>query len=68
MNNVMEMVIAGTCTGCSRCVLFCPFNNLTMQNGDLGFPVPHAKNEELCKGCNECIKACPFSDEYGENE
>lgn len=71
MNNVIEMVSAGTCTGCSRCVLFYPFNNLTMQNEALGFPVPHAKNEELCKGCNECIKVCPFSDEYDkydENE
>lgn len=48
--------------------VFCPLNNLTMKNGTLGSPVPHAKNDELCKGCNECIKACPFSDEYGENE
>ncbi len=63
MNNVIEMVKAAMCTGCSACVLHCPYDNLVMKTGDLGFPVPHVKKEDLCKGCSECIKACPFSDE-----
>ncbi len=63
MKNVVEMVEAGTCTGCLMCLSLCPNDNLIMENGNLGFPVPHVKNDELCKGCNECIKGCPFSNE-----
>lgn len=66
MNNVMKMVDTYTCTGCCICIAFCPHGNLSMKQGDLGFPVPYVNNNELCNGCNQCIKACPFSEEYEE--
>ncbi len=68
MENVLKMVSSQMCTGCLRCLLFCPQNNLVSENGDLGFPVPHIKDPKLCDGCSECMKACPFSDEFDENE
>ena len=68
MSNVMKMVEEHTCTGCGRCIIFCPHGNLSIKHGDLGFPVPNIKNSELCAGCSRCIKACPFSDEFEEDE
>lgn len=65
MKNVREMVDNLLCTGCSRCVLFCPHGFITMKTGDLGFPVPYIGQ---CKDCGACIRACPFSDLYDENE
>lgn len=68
MSNVMKMVDEHTCTGCGRCIVFCPHDNLSIKQGDLGFPVPNIKNSELCAGCGICIKACHFSDEFEEDE
>ena len=61
MKNVAEMVENLLCTGCSRCVLFCPYGFIAMKKGILGIPVPYIVE---CNDCGECIKACPFSDEY----
>ena len=67
MNNVMKMVDTHTCTGCSLCLSFCPYGNISMEQGDLGFPVPNIKDHKLCSGCSKCLKACPFSDEFEED-
>lgn len=63
--NVESMVDNALCTGCSRCVLFCPHGYISLKQGNLGFPVPHIEN---CDGCGICIKSCPFSDEFSEEE
>ena len=68
MSNVIKMFNDHTCTGCGNCITFCPYSNLSIKQGDLGFPVPDVKDSELCAGCNRCIKACPFSDEFEEDE
>ncbi len=65
MKNVQEMVDNYRCTGCTRCVLFCPKGYITVKQGDLGFPVPSI---EKCDNCGVCIRSCPFSDEYDESE
>ena len=65
LNNVSIMVDSATCTGCSRCTLFCPYGYITLKQGDLGFLVPYI---EKCVGCGTCIKSCPFSDEFDEEQ
>ena len=65
MNNVKIMVDTYCCTGCSRCILFCPNGYISMVQGDLGFPVPHI---EECDYCGQCLKSCPFSDEFTEED
>lgn len=65
LKNVAEMVNNMLCTGCGRCVLFCPYGYITMKEGDLGFPVPYIVN---CHDCGTCIQACPFSDCFDEDE
>lgn len=65
MNNVKLMVDTYTCTGCSRCIPFCPHGYISMKQGDLGFPVPYI---EKCYDCGQCIKSCPFSTEFNEDE
>ena len=65
VKNVAEIVDNLLCTGCSRCVLFCPNGYITMRKGDLGFPVPHVAK---CNDCGACIRACPFIDLYDEEE
>jgi len=65
LNNVSIMVDSATCTGCSRCALFCPYGYITLKQGDLGFLVPYI---EKCVGCGTCIKSCPFSDEFDEEQ
>ncbi len=66
MNRVIEIVNAGICTGCAMCMSACPYNNITLKKGNLGFPVPQIHNEALCKGCKECIKDCPAINESDE--
>lgn len=39
MNNVNVMVDSYTCTGCGRCILFCPHGYISMIKGDLGWDI-----------------------------
>lgn len=63
--NVKLMVDTYTCTGCSRCIPFCPHGYISMKQGDLGFPVPDIIK---CNNCGQCIKSCPFSPAFNEDE
>lgn len=63
MNNVMKMISTYTCTGCCRCIQFCPNGYISLKQGDLGFLVPYIVS---CDNCGECIKNCPFSDEFND--
>ncbi|MDP1794973.1 MAG: coenzyme F420 hydrogenase/dehydrogenase beta subunit N-terminal domain-containing protein, partial [Acidimicrobiales bacterium] len=61
-----EVVVAGTCTGCSGCVVACPHDVLGY-NDEGGVYKPFHLEEELgpdnCihgeKGCTSCTRACP---------
>ena len=63
MKNVSEMVEQYLCTGCCRCVAFCPNGYITVKKGELGFPVPDVQK---CDDCGACIKSCPFLNEFSE--
>jgi len=61
-----EVVTSGLCTGCSACVIVCPYDVLGYD--DTGgryrpFHVPEAGGEDNCthgeKGCTLCTRACP---------
>ena len=45
------------CSGCSTCILVCPYNAIELVKED---KKSHAKvNEALCMGCGACVVSCP---------
>jgi heterodisulfide reductase subunit A len=45
------------CSGCSTCILICPYNAIELVKED---KKSHAKvNEALCMGCGACVVSCP---------
>ncbi|MDP2401084.1 MAG: DUF362 domain-containing protein, partial [Actinomycetota bacterium] len=48
-------VTAETCTGCGRCVAWCPVSAIV-----LGPDRVAAVDYETCYGCGECVAACPY--------
>ncbi|RLC46379.1 MAG: hypothetical protein DRH57_06170 [Candidatus Cloacimonadota bacterium] len=42
------------CTGCAKCVKWCPVNAIQIINKKAKI------NKDLCIGCSECISVCPF--------
>ena len=61
-----EVVTSGLCTGCSACVVVCPYDVLGYDDSDgryRPFHVPEAGGEDNCthgeKGCTLCTRACP---------
>ena len=61
-----EVVTSGLCTGCSACVVVCPYDVLGYDDTDgryRPFHVPEDGGEGDCthgqKGCTLCTRACP---------
>jgi ferredoxin len=54
--------IAGSCTGCGKCVVACPVEAMLLQSAN----DPHQPkrklarlDEDRCLGCGVCVRACP---------
>lgn len=46
------------CRGCGQCVEVCPFDALSLKNGNGEAPVAYLE-PSLCRGCNLCTSVCP---------
>lgn len=52
-SDVKPAVSTGKCTGCSRCVGWCPVGAISLKGKKARI------DEEICIGCAECIVVCP---------
>lgn len=54
---LISFVDEDLCSGCSTCILICPYNAIELVKED---KKSHAKvNEALCMGCGACVVSCP---------
>jgi heterodisulfide reductase subunit A len=51
-------VLETLCVGCGTCVASCPFQAISMVDGDGALSVSTI-DESLCKGCGNCAVVCP---------
>lgn len=58
MDNVTRIVSIGMCTGCGACNIC---ENITFQQGMLGFPIPVVSDK--CTGCGRCLSMCIYDPE-----
>ncbi|MCL5985881.1 MAG: DUF362 domain-containing protein [Actinobacteria bacterium] len=49
------VVIQDSCTGCKRCIRWCPANAISINSDRKAYI-----NSELCIGCAECLISCNF--------
>ncbi len=63
MNNVINIINQGNCTGCSACKEICPKDAIYMIYNKDGFLNPRIDNEK-CVNCGICINHCPSFKPY----
>ena len=62
MGNISKVVIAGICTGCGVCKVC---ENISFQQGKLGFPIPVVS--EKCTSCGKCLSMCIYDPERDDD-
>jgi UDP-glucose 4-epimerase len=48
----IHIAVSTACTGCGRCIEFCPFKAISIENGQ-------AVHSDYCRSCGRCERYCP---------
>ena len=63
LENIMQVVNSGVCTGCNACNIC---EHITFKENQYGFYSPVV--DDKCNGCGNCLKECIYDPNRNDEE